>query len=78
MDDNRDEMVQMSAKEHRHLTFLMRVEVADYPQIFFESADYILYVRGYRRFMIGSHLALYLTDEDKKTVTIIRAIHHSL
>lgn len=47
----------------------------NYPQMFEVARDPSLQARGYRKFVVGRYVALYLVMEEKQTVYIARIFH---
>ena len=51
------------------------VVLEEHPLMFELSRNERLAERGYRRFVVGSYIALYLVDEEQKVVTIARIFY---
>ena len=50
-------------------------QLMDHPYLFEESRDTKLRKVGYRRFIVGNYVGLYLVDEEKHSVTIARIFY---
>lgn len=50
-------------------------ELAEHPQMYRCSQAAELQMRGYRRFLIGKYVALYLVREDRQQVVVARIFH---
>ena len=50
-------------------------KLEEHPYMFEPSRDERLAQMGYRRFVIGSYVALYLVDEERRLVNIARIFH---
>ena len=46
-----------------------------HPYLFEESRDPLLRQRGYRKFIVGNYIALYLVDDQQQTVTVARLFY---
>ncbi|WP_187759776.1 type II toxin-antitoxin system RelE/ParE family toxin [Thiospirochaeta perfilievii] len=47
----------------------------DYPKTGVFVKDEVLVKRGYRKLLVNNYIALYLIDEDRKVVNIIRVVY---
>ncbi|MDR3090655.1 MAG: type II toxin-antitoxin system RelE/ParE family toxin [Clostridiales bacterium] len=56
----------------------MILSIGENPHKFTISLDHILAEKGYRRAIVKKYVILYLADEDKKIVNIVRVFYGSM
>lgn len=50
-------------------------QLSDHPRLFEQARDPMLCRRGYRKVVVGNYVLLYLIDDDRQLVTIVRLFY---